>query len=214
MPLTLLDMALLAVMLVSGLLAMVRGLMRELFSIASWVAAAAAAAFFYPRVLPFAKQYIAQDTIAMAASIAGIFFVTLFLVWVITARISDMILDSRVGALDRTLGFVFGLGRGLIVMVVAFLFLTWLLHDRQPDWVKEAKSYTVLKSTGDWIISLLPDDPEAVYRNLRNRPTEGDGDPGRRSDATPRDPSENTAYPRSERQGLDRLVQGTGPSAR
>ena len=49
-----------------------------------------------------------------------------------------MMLDSRVGALDRTLGFLFGLGRGLIIVVVAFLFFAWLVPDRkQPDWVTQ-----------------------------------------------------------------------------
>ena len=51
---------------------------------------------------------------------------------IITVRISDMMLDSRVGALDRTLGFLFGLGRGLIIVVVAFLFFAWLVPDAQP----------------------------------------------------------------------------------
>ena len=46
------------------------------------------------------------------------FLVTLLIVSVITVRISDMILDSRIGALDRTMGFLFGLGRGLIIVVV------------------------------------------------------------------------------------------------
>ena len=47
-----------------------------------------------------------------------------------------MILDSRIGALDRTLGFLFGLGRGLLIVVVAFLFFSWLVPDKQrPDWV-------------------------------------------------------------------------------
>ncbi|ALK08458.1 CvpA family protein [Blastochloris viridis] len=188
MPLTILDIALLVIMLMSGLLAMVRGLIRELFSIGSWLAAAAAAAVFYPQVLPFTKQYIQQDSLAMAATVGGIFLLTLFVVWIITARISDAILDSRVGALDRSLGFVFGLGRGLILMVVAFLFLTWLLEgqdpaqaganpaptttcaqnpSRQPAWLRDSKSYAVLCSTGDWLKSLLPDDPEAMLKNLK-----------------------------------------------
>ena len=48
-----------------------------------------------------------------------------------------MVLDSRVGALDRTLGFLFGLGRGLIIVVVAFMFFDWLVPDRsQPEWVR------------------------------------------------------------------------------
>ena len=56
----------------------------------------------------------------------------------------------RIGALDRTLGFLFGLGRGLLIVVVAFLFFTWLVPDKQrPDWVTNgAKSRVVLQGTG------------------------------------------------------------------
>ncbi len=64
--------------------------------------------------------------------IGGVFLGTLLIVSIITVRISDMMLDSRVGALDRTLGFLFGLGRGLIIVVVAFLFFAWLVPARQP----------------------------------------------------------------------------------
>ncbi len=78
--------------------------------------------------------------------IAGVFIGTLIVVSIITVRISDMILDSRIGALDRTLGFLFGLARGLLIVVVAFLFFTWLVPDKQrPDWVSGAKSLTVLQ---------------------------------------------------------------------
>ncbi len=60
------------------------------------------------------------------------FLLTLLVVSIITVRISDMILDSRVGALDRTLGFLFGLGRGLIIVVVAFLFFRLAGAGPQP----------------------------------------------------------------------------------
>ena len=60
-----------------------------------------------------------------------------------------MVLDSRVGALDRTLGFLFGLGRGLVIVVVAFMFFSWLIPDRsQPEWVRSAKSRIVLDRYG------------------------------------------------------------------
>ena len=98
---------------------------------------------------------------AAGVTVGGIFLLTLLIVSVITVRISDMILDSRVGALDRTLGFLFGLGRGLIIVVVAFLFFAWLVPDRsQPDWVRNAKSRVVLQRPGQWLMSMLPDDPE------------------------------------------------------
>ena len=138
MPITLLDIILLVVMLISGLLAMIRGFMREILSIAAWGIAALVTLYSYPRVLPIAKQYVNSDMVATGVSIGGVFLITLLIVSIITVRISDMILDSRVGALDRTLGFLFGLGRGLIIVVVAFLFFAWLVPDRsQPEWVQE-----------------------------------------------------------------------------
>jgi len=106
-----------------------------------------------------------------------VFLGTLLIVSVITIKISDMILDSRVGALDRTLGFLFGLGRGLVIVVVAFLFFAWLVPDRsQPEWVKNAKSRVVLQGTGQWLMSMLPDDPESTIlkRLKRNKPDEQD----------------------------------------
>jgi membrane protein required for colicin V production len=104
--------------------------------------------------------------------IAGVFLLTLLVVSIVTVRISDMVLDSRVGALDRTLGFLFGLARGLIIVVVAFMFFSWLVPDKsQPDWVKAAKSRVVLTGTGQWLMSMLPEDPEStILKKLKRRP--------------------------------------------
>jgi membrane protein required for colicin V production len=115
--------------------------------------------------------------VAAAVSAGGVFVGTLLVVSIITARISDMVLDSRVGALDRTLGFLFGLGRGLIIVVVAFLFFAWLVPERsQPDWVRSAKSKVVLQNTGQWLMSMLPDDPESTILKRLKKPKPEDQD--------------------------------------
>lgn len=177
MPITLLDILLLVVMLISGLLAMIRGFMREILSIGAWGIAALATLYSFSRVLPMAKQYFSSDLVASGVTIGGVFLLTLLIVSIITVRISDMILDSRVGALDRTLGFLFGLGRGLIIVVVAFLFFAWLVPDRsQPEWVRGAKSKVVLQSTGQWLMSMLPDDPESTILKRLKRPKPDDQD--------------------------------------
>src|SRR4029078_2659444 len=159
MPITLLDVVLICVMLISGLLAMVRGFMREILSIIAWVLAAGATLYAYAKLLPLAKQYFNNDIVAAVAVVGGVVLLPLLIVSILTVRLSDMVLDSRVGALDRTLGFLFGLGRGLIIVVIAFLFFAWLVPDRsQPDWVRGAKSKIVLQGTGRWLMSMLPDD--------------------------------------------------------
>ncbi len=71
MPITWLDILLLGVMLVSGLLAMIRGFMREILSITAWAAAAVATLLAYPRLLPIAKANISSDIVATGAVIGG-----------------------------------------------------------------------------------------------------------------------------------------------
>src|SRR3977135_1940480 len=160
MPITILDLVVLGGMLISGLLALVRGFMREILSIAAWGAAALVTLYAFAKLLPTAKTYFNNDTVASIVVVAGTFIGTLIVVSIITVRISDMILDSRIGALDRTLGFLFGLGRGLLIVVVAFLFFSWLVPARtHPAWIASAKSRVVLQSTGDWLMSMLPEDP-------------------------------------------------------
>ena len=194
MPITLLDFILIGVMLVSALLAMIRGFMREILSIGAWGVAALVTLYSYSRLLPTAKQYFSSDMIAAAVTAGGVFLGTLLVVSIITARISDMVLDSRVGALDRTLGFLFGLGRGLIIVVVAFLFFAWLVPDRsQPEWVRSAKSKVVLQNTGQWLMSMLPDDPESTILKRLKRPKPEDDTP----DSNPDQRSELLTQPRA-----------------
>ncbi len=205
MPITILDLVLLAVMLVSGLLAMVRGFMREILSIAAWGTAALVTLYSYQKLLPTAKTYIASDTLASIAVIAGVFIATLIVVSIITVRISDMILDSRIGALDRTLGFLFGLARGLLIVVVAFLFFAWLVPAKQqPEWVSGAKSLTMLQSTGDWLMSLLPDDPEnTILKRFKKTKPEDE-----QTDAEPASPGSSDGYSKPARDSLKQLIDG------
>ena len=169
MPLTLLDIGLLVVMLISGILAMVRGFMREILSIAAWPIAAGVTLYGYARAESYIRDYVSNDLLAKGIAIGGLFLLTLLIVSLFTIKISDLVLDSRVGALDRSLGFLFGLARGLVIMVVAFLFFAWLVPAKsQPEWVSGARSRVVLQATGDWLLSILPDDPEtAILKRLR-----------------------------------------------
>src|SRR6188472_1850165 len=204
MPITLLDLILLVVMLISALLAMVRGFMREVLSIASWAAAAILTLYAYPKLKPIVLQYFSNEIVASAICIGGVFLGTLLIVSIVTIKISDTILDSRVGALDRTLGFLFGLARGLVIVVVAFLFFAWLVPDRsQPDWVRSAKSRVVLQGTGDWLMSMLPDDPESTIlkRLKKNKPED------EQTDAEPAQPGSGDGYSKPARDSLKKLIE-------
>ena len=126
-----------------------------------------------------------------------------------------MVLDSRVGALDRTLGFLFGLGRGLIIVVVAYMFFDWLVPDRsKPEWVLHAKSRVVLSGTGEWLKDQLPENAEAtILKRLKKpRPEETDtpeNPPDQRSDLDA--PGNGSAgYDHSSRVGMQQLLGAKG----
>jgi membrane protein required for colicin V production len=159
--LTYLDAALIVVTLLSGLLAMYRGLTREVLSILSWVAAAAAVLYFVLFHKQAAEQLAAQFNapVPVAQIVAGglLFLVVLVVVHLITARVSDTILDSRIGVIDRILGLAFGLVRGFILVVIPFMFYENFVQDRsqQVYWVRDAASLPYIKSAGDTLRTVL-----------------------------------------------------------
>jgi membrane protein required for colicin V production len=190
MPITLLDFIVLGVVLLSALLAMIRGFTREVLSIASWAAAAAATLYFLPDVRDWARTQINLEPKILADVIAGagIFLITLMLVSLVTMRLSDFILDSRVGPFDRALGFLYGAGRGFLLAIIAFLFFAWLVPERsQPTWVADSASRPVLESAGQSLLAMLPEDPEAtILKRLKGIP--GTGDPATVPDSDPAAP--------------------------
>ena len=168
---TLLDGIVLVVIFVSAMLAMYRGLIREIFSIVSWVAAVGAAYVLYKPLLPTVKQYINNDYVALGVTVGVIFLVVLIVVSYITMKMSDFVLDSSFGALDRSAGFVFGAVRGLFLLVVAMVFFNWFVHDdQQPRWVAASKSKPVLTYLGNKLEAALPPDlAEKILEKIRKK---------------------------------------------
>ncbi len=160
-PLTYLDAALLAVCFISGLLAMYRGFAREVLSIVSWLAAAAAGVWIFFTKKSLSADVAAQtglpEQIALAVVALVIALIVLIVVHLITARISDAILDSRVGMIDRILGFAFGVVRGFILIVIPYMFYESFVTDEKTHfpWVREASSLPYIKSAGTTIRNIL-----------------------------------------------------------
>ncbi len=165
MPITIFDGIVLGVTLFSAVLAMVRGFSREVLSIASWVGSIAAAYYLYPLLLPYADKYTADHRIAIAGSAGVIFLIALIVITFITTRIADFIIDSSIGALDRTLGFLFGAARGILLLVVAVAFWNWLVDIRQqPAWITQSKSKPFLDTLVGRLEAVLPTDIEPQIR--------------------------------------------------
>jgi membrane protein required for colicin V production len=182
-PLTYLDAALLALATLSGLLAMYRGLTREILSILSWMVAAGAVAYFIlsQRAVAedIAKQIGAAVQVAQVALGAVLFVMVLIVVHLITSKISDSILDSNIGMIDRMLGLVFGVVRGFILIVIPFMLYENFFPEpkQQLPWVRNAITLPYIKDTGQSLRALLvqyiPENivnPDAPEQQSNNRP--------------------------------------------
>jgi membrane protein required for colicin V production len=187
-----LDVALLAILALSGIVAMYRGLTREVLSILSWLAAAGACVFFVLKYKEEARgiadQFHAPVLVAQVAIGGIIFLIVLIIVHLITARISDTVLDSRVGAIDRILGLLFGLARGFVLVVIPFMFYESFVDkpEQQYPWVRDAMSRPWIKSTGDSLKIMLqrmvppslmgqPEQQQGFILHDHNRPVTGAG---------------------------------------
>lgn len=124
-------------------------------------------------------------------------------------RISDFIIDSRIGALDRIFGFIFGTLRGGLLLVVAFLFFDWAVQP-SPNWVSQSSSKPVLESIGQRVVAALPEDFEAIIEKFirPGGPSGSNSEPPAEAgaDATPNDAN----YGTGTRQGLDQLIENSG----
>ena len=164
------DLGVVAIVLISAFLAMLRGFTREVLAIASWVAAAAAGFYLRDYLTPYLKPYISKEPGLSIAAATIIFFVALIVVSIITVNLSDAILDSKVGALDRSLGFLFGVARGFLLCTIGYVFFSMLdPPDRQYSWIREAKTRPLLESVGKDITTMLPDMTALVPRDVMNK---------------------------------------------
>ena len=148
-------------------------------------------------VLPYVKDYLHHRKGRRRAGHVGrraVFFVTLIVVSLITIKLSDAILDSKIGALDRSLGFVFGAARGLLPLRhrLHLLQLAGAGEDASPNGSSTAASTRpLLQATGDQLMAMLPDDPEGILAKLKTAESRG----ARRGGAPPDSDVEPKAAP-------------------
>lgn len=152
------DLVIVAVLVLSGLFAFWRGFVHEVLAVAGWVGAALATLFLFPVTKQFARSYI--DLVIVADLITGavIFVVTLaVLIW-ITHRISSQVRGSALSALDRSLGFLFGLVRGAVLISLAWLVLVALVPRKDlPSWITEARALPLVALGGEFLLAIVPD---------------------------------------------------------
>jgi membrane protein required for colicin V production len=130
---TVLDVSLLVAIVVSGLIGLWRGLVREVLSLVVWVAAAVLALALAPRVADLLAPHLAHEQARFATSIALVFLGTVVAGGIATWLIVKLVDTSGLTALDRTLGLAFGVARGAVLCIVAMIMLRPFAGDA-PWW--------------------------------------------------------------------------------
>lgn len=193
--LTAFDVGVGVLVLISAILATARGFTREILSLATWVGAAAIAAylFFYQPTL--LNQFFADELVSKIVLVVGSFLVALIVLHLITMQIADFVVDSRIGPLDRTLGFIFGVARGVLIAVVFVIFGANLLNFSNQSWAKDSRSWPVLADLGDSLMGVLPDDLEKQISSLLQRGGDEDASPTEAPTTPEAPPDDSTDVP-------------------
>jgi membrane protein required for colicin V production len=219
------DIALGAVMLISGLMAIMRGLSREVLSLVAW-GAAAVAAFYAIFSEPVRKQandllkpYIGENDVVVTIAVAGaVFLVVLIVLSIIGAKISDALLETGAGPIDRTLGFFYGLARGLVLMMAVFIFYVWLVpRDKIDNAVRDAMTLPLVTSVSSFAVDTLltvglmgpdlADDLQAKIGNPSTLSTRGDAEaPG---PGAPQQGEAETGYRSNQTNTLNQIIEST-----
>jgi len=164
-----LDIIILFVVLVSGLIALSRGLIKEVLSIVGWVLGTAAVIYLLPITIPFAKKYIDNGYIAGAASSICILIV-FFVAWIYTtAGIVGKIRTSKLNGMDRLLGLFFGIARAFLLVILFYILMGWIIpQDKQSDVFKNSRYFQLAGSFAEPLEKLIPEETMKLIKEKTN----------------------------------------------
>jgi membrane protein required for colicin V production len=212
------DFLIVLVIVVSAGYAAWRGFLSETLSIFAWAAAAFATLYFGPWVVPLARGLITTYWLAALVAYAGVFLAVFIPLSFISYRFSESVKNSPIGPLDRALGVAFGVVRGLVVIGLVYLLVTYFVPIRQqPRWLTEAHLLPLMQSSGEVLLSLVPNRDQ---QDFASRPEERHDDAlgelirhqneqANQASAMPAKKA-TKGYGVRERRALDKLFEATG----
>ena len=157
LPFTLFDLIVGGIVLLSTLLALSRGAVREALGLAAWIGAIVAAVYAFESVRPMVLEAVGNELLTDAATLAVVFFVPFILFKIVAGMIARAVAGSVLGPIDKFLGLFFGFARGALIVCAAYLVGSVIVaEEQQPEWVTTAISQPYVAMGADWIAQFLP----------------------------------------------------------
>jgi membrane protein required for colicin V production len=153
----LVDLIVIAIVAISAILGLSRGFVREMLGLGSWLLAAYGAYRFGPQFIPMANRAIGNPDIAGVAAYVVVFLVLVIVFSLLANLVGRVVRVSALGGLDRTLGLVFGIVRGVAVMVVAYILGGAVLPHPWPPQIIQARTVPLLHDAAVWATGMIPD---------------------------------------------------------
>jgi membrane protein required for colicin V production len=152
------DGAVLGVLAVSGLLGLSRGLVREMLGLGAWVLAGLAALRFHGEATPLMTRLLGDPEAAEPAGYLVVFLVVLIVLSLLANLVGRLIRVSALGGLDRTLGLLFGLARGAVLLFAAYLAAGMAMPPASwPLPVREARSMPLIYDGAAALAARVPE---------------------------------------------------------
>ncbi len=164
-----LDVVILGIMLVSAVIAFFRGLINEVLTIVGLGGAAFGAFMFGGKAVPMFTNWIVNpededykffdvvpdDIVALAVAYIAVFLLIFIILSVLGHFLSKGAQAIGLGPVDRSLGVIFGLIRGLVLIAVLYLPFSLVMEpDEFPEFVKESKLIPLVEDSTQWAIDV------------------------------------------------------------
>lgn len=200
------DAGVLLIILISSVLALIRGFTQEVLSVLAWAGAAIMTLILFPYVKPIADTYISLEWVADLVTGGVIFLASVVALSLLSHAISKRVKGSPVGPLDHTLGLIFGAVRGAALVAIMFLGVQWYYaeEDAYPDWISDARTRPLAAAGADLFLKLNPNRTVEIpdFSGLPGSDTEtlfGTEDSA--------DNADETGYKSAQRRALEQLIR-------
>lgn len=151
------DLIIVVIIVVSALISVVRGFVKESISLASWILAGFIGLRYFAPLADLLEPYVESPTIRVGSAFAILFITTLIVGAIVNFMASQAVSKTGLSGTDKSLGVVFGAARGLLIVTMLVL-LAGLTPMPTEPWWNESAMIEFFTEMANWIKDILPSD--------------------------------------------------------